>query len=74
MCINLFLGEISLGMEVVPSSKIDINLIRIYMRSYPVKENHIGSAVTEILWYKQTDIESSCYFIIRVFLNLIIFL
>ncbi len=26
------------------------------MRSYPVKENHIGSAISEILWYKQTDI------------------
>ena len=26
------------------------------MRSYIVKENHIGSAVSEILWYRQTDI------------------
>ena len=26
------------------------------MRSYPVKENHIGSAVSEILRYRQTDI------------------
>ena len=25
------------------------------MRSYPVKENHIGSEVSEILGYKQTD-------------------
>ena len=25
------------------------------MRSYPVKENQIGSAVSEILRYKQTD-------------------
>ena len=25
------------------------------MRSYPVKKNHIGLAVGEILWYKQTD-------------------
>ena len=25
------------------------------MRSYPVKENHICSAVSEIFWYKQTD-------------------
>ena len=24
------------------------------MKSYPVKENPIGSAVSEILWYKQT--------------------
>ena len=24
------------------------------MRSYPVKTNHIGSAVSEILWYKHT--------------------
>ena len=25
------------------------------MRSYPVKQNPIGSAVSEILWYEQTD-------------------
>ena len=25
------------------------------MRSYTVKENHIGLAVTEILWYRDTD-------------------
>ena len=25
------------------------------MRSYPVKENPIGFAVSEILWYTQTD-------------------
>ena len=25
------------------------------MRSYPVKENHIGLVVSEILWYTQTD-------------------
>ena len=36
------------------------------MRSYPVKKNHIGSAVSEILWYKQTDKRTSCYFIIRI--------
>ena len=32
------------------------------MRSYPVKENPIGSAVSEILWYKHTDKQTSCYF------------
>ena len=26
------------------------------MKSYPVKENYIGSAVSKILWYRQTDI------------------
>ena len=26
-----------------------------FMRSNPVKENHIGSAVTEIFRYRQTD-------------------
>ena len=25
------------------------------MRSYPVKESHIGSVVTKILWYTHTD-------------------
>ena len=40
------------------------------MRSYPVKENHIGSAVIEILRYKHTNTEISCYFIIRIVINL----
>ena len=35
------------------------------MRSYPVKENHIGSAVSEILRYRQIDRKTSCYFIIK---------
>ena len=30
------------------------------MRSYPVSENPIGSAVSEILWYRQTDIVLLC--------------
>ena len=30
------------------------------MRSYPVKENQIGSAVSEILRYKQTNIVLLC--------------
>jgi hypothetical protein len=28
------------------------------MKSYPVKENHIGSAVSKILRYTQTDIHT----------------
>ena len=28
------------------------------MRSYPVKENPIGSAVREILWYRHTDTQT----------------
>ena len=40
------------------------------MRSYLVKKNPIGSAVSEILWYKhtntQTDKQTSCYFSIRI--------
>jgi hypothetical protein len=28
------------------------------MRSYPVKKNHIGSAVSKILRYTQTDIHT----------------
>ena len=39
------------------------------MRSYPVKENHIGSVDNEILRYRHTDRQpdnyTSCYFIIR---------
>ena len=45
------------------------------MRSYPVKENPIGSAVSEILWYKhkntKTNRQTSYYFIIRKFLFLL---
>ena len=41
----------SLGRVVVPSLEIDINL----PRTNEVKVKHIGSAVSEILWYKQTN-------------------
>ena len=35
------------------------------MRSYPVKENTIGSVVSEILQtYKHIDKQTSCYFVI----------
>ena len=38
----------------IPFLKIGINLPRTYdMRSYTVKEKHIGSAVSEILRYRQ---------------------
>ena len=36
------------------------------MRSYIVKENQIGPAVGEILWYRETDRQRSCYFIVRI--------
>ena len=47
------------------------------MRSYYVKENPIGSVVSEILRYKQrhrqtdtqTDKQTSIYFIIRISIN-----
>ena len=42
------------------------------MKSYPVKENPIGSEVTEIIRYKQTNIHTnkhtSYYFIIRIYI------
>ena len=48
------------------------------MRSYPVKENPTGSAVSEILRYKhtnkQTNTQKSCYFIIRIAFVITIFL
>ena len=50
---------------VVPYRKTVINIPK-PMRSYPVKENQIGSAVSEILRYKHTDKQTSCYFIIRI--------
>ena len=41
------------------------------MRSYPVKENHIGSVDNEILRYRHTDRQpdkqTSCYFILRIY-------
>ena len=48
-----FLGAISLGSVVVPSPRISINLPT---EPNIVKENQIGSVVSEILWYTQIDI------------------
>ena len=45
---------ISLGRVVVPFPKIVITFPG-PMKSYPVKENPIGLAVSEILRYKRTD-------------------
>ena len=39
------------------------------MRSYPEKENSSGSAVSEILRHRHTDKRTSCYFIIRIIIN-----
>ena len=36
------------------------------MRSYPVKENPINSAVSEILRYRHTNTQTSRYFSIRI--------
>ena len=51
---SCFFRVISLGRVVVLSLKIVINLPG-SMRSYPVKENNTGSAVSEIIRYKHTD-------------------
>ena len=48
-------GMISLGRVLVPSPKIFTNYHRNYL-NFTVKENHIGSAVSEILRYRQTEI------------------
>ena len=48
---------------VVHSTKGVINLLRLLKT---VKENHIGSVVTEILRYRQTDTLRSFYLIIRI--------
>ena len=45
-------GNFSKGVGTLP--KIVINLLG-PKRSYPVKENLIGSAISKILWYKQTN-------------------
>ena len=36
------------------------------MRSYPVKENHIGSAVSEILQYKENDRHHVTLLLLRI--------
>ena len=44
------------------------------MRSFIVKENHISSAVSEILQYRQKHrLYASCYFYIRIMPQVIIF-
>ena len=52
---NFFLGVIFLGRVVVPSPKIVKNLSGT-MLGYPIKENPIGSAVSEIRPYKHKQI------------------
>ena len=54
----------SLGMVVVTLTKIVMNLSMI--RNQTVQKNHIGSAVSEILRYTQTNKQTSCYFYIKI--------
>ena len=49
-----YLRAISIRWFVVPCPEIVINFPRTY-ENYIVKENHIGSAVSEIIRYKQID-------------------
>ena len=52
---NLFFSRgDSLGSLVVNFPKKYFKTFPGPMKSYIVKENHIGSAVRKILWYKQT--------------------
>ena len=48
-------GGVILYKEQFVFPKIVVNF-PVPKRSYPVKENHIGSVVSKILWYTQTDI------------------
>ena len=50
-----FLWSISLERVVVPSPPKIVITFPGSIRSYPVKDNYIGSAVSEILRYKQTE-------------------
>ena len=48
------------------------------MRNYTVKENNIGSAVSKILWYRQTDrhhvtILKELFTTLKVYIGLLIF-
>ena len=58
-------GTISFGRVVVPFIKIVITFPGL-MRGYIVKENNIGTAVSEIFWYKKTNTKRSCYSITRI--------
>ena len=49
------LGAIYLGKVIIASPKISLNLSK-PMRNHIVKENHIGSTFSEIIWYRQTEI------------------
>ena len=60
------LRAIFLWTEGVHSLKLVINIPRI-LKSYIVKENLIGSTVTKILRYRQTDIHRFCYFLFIIF-------
>ena len=51
--VNFFLGVISLGRVEIPSPKKSETFPRL-IRSFPVKENHTGSEVSEIL---RTDVQ-----------------
>ena len=53
-CFCFWLGAFSLGRVVLPSPRIVI-FFPGPIRSYTVKENHIGSVVNEILRYRQTE-------------------
>ncbi len=57
-----FLCAISLELVILQSPKItSCFTFTKTMRSYTVKENHVGSAVSEIIWYRQIA-KSSYYF------------
>ena len=67
---DFFLGVISLRRVVVPSPKY-IQTFPGPMRSYNVQENHIGSVVSEIIRYKQTD--TYTLILVLLFLKLVFF-
>ncbi len=62
---NFFVGTISFGRVVVPSPKIVINLPRLY------EENLIGSAVSVIIRYKQTDRHTNPFTLLNGLVNVL---
>ena len=60
--VGVFLGRFLLGgWRYLPPK----SLYQRHIRSFTIKENHIGPVVSEILRYKHTDRQTSCYFYIK---------
>ena len=66
---NIFFGErggCQICLVTISLRMVVVIIFLELMRSYTANENHIGSAVNEILQYKQTDRQTICYLYICI--------